>query len=182
MKGKIRIALAVMAVGLCLASCGSKKAEEGYVIAKPESGGYYIEVPAEWKTVHTDGMISVSVPDDMTNANVVAYVFPHGLKTEVDSASYVEIYKKQFDETFTEMKIDESKTKSTKLSGMDAQHIFYTVQIGEDTFACQTIMGVYGENVYLLTLTQGAKTDENESVYVDYTEQFEKIAASFKIG
>lgn len=182
MKTKICTLLTVIAVGLCLASCSAKEPEEGNVIVKPQNAGYSIEVPAQWKTEHTDGMISVYVPGDVSKANIVAYTFPHGLETPVDSASYWEIYKKQFDDTYSEMIVDDSKTKKTRLASSQAQHMFYTVQIGEEVFSCQTILDVYGENVYLLTLTQGAKNEKNESNYVDYTEKLEEIAASFRIG
>ena len=182
MKRKIGTALAVIAIGLCLASCAKKEAQEGNCYVSPVNGGYTIQVPKEWEVKYTDGMIGVSVPDDISGANICAYVFPHGLETQPDSASYWEIYSAQLNETFSQTVVDDSKTKNTKLAGMDAVHKFYTVKIGEETFACQIILGVYGENVYTLTLTQGAKTEEHGDSYVDYSEKFEEIAGSFSIG
>jgi hypothetical protein len=180
MKKTVCAAIAVIALGLCLVSCNNKEASEGNMIVSPNNGGYTFEVPASWEISHTDGMVSVYNPEDSTKANVTSYHFDNGKSEYVSSADYWEIYKAQFEDTFTTMNVN--KVEETKISGITAQHVFYTVDLGLDSFNCQTVLGVYGTDVYVLTLTQGAKNEQNEDVYVDYTEDFKRMVSSFKIG
>ena len=180
MKKSICAALAVMALSLCLVSCNNKEASEGNMIVSPDNAGYTFEVPASWEISRTDGMVSVYNPEDSTKANITCYKFDNGMSEEVSSADYWEIYKAKFEDTFSTINVN--KVEETKISGITAQHVFYTVDLGLDSFNCQTVLGVYGTDVYVLTLTQGAKNEANESVYVDYTDDFKEIVSSFRIG
>ena len=180
MKKTFLAALAVVAVGLCLVSCSNKEAKEGNIIVSPDNGGYTFEVPAAWEIGHTDGMVSVYNPQDKTKVNVTAYTFDNGMSEPVSSEGYWEIYKAQFEDTFTTMNVN--KVEETKISGITAQHVFYTVDLGKDSLNCQTVIGVYGTQVYVLTLTQGAQTPENKEVYTDYTDAFKEMVSSFRIG
>ncbi len=180
MKKTVCAALAVLAVSLCLVSCKNEEAKEGNMLVSPDNGGYTFEVPASWEISRTDGMVAVYNPDDATKVNVTSYKFDNGMQEVVSSADYWEIYKAKFEDTFD--KINVNKVEETKISGITAQHVFYTVDLGLDSFNCQTVLGVYDTDVYVLTLTQGAKTDANANVYIDYTQDFKEIADSFKIG
>lgn len=172
--------LAVVAVSLCFASCGKEEASEGNVIVSPDNGGYTFEIPADWQVSDTDGMVSAYDPEDPTKANVTAYAFDTGLSEDMTADEYWDIYKAQFEETFTEMNVN--KTKESKLSGLEATHVFYTVNLGNEAFSCQTVVGVYGKDAYIVTLTQGQKNEDNESVYEDHTEEFGNMVKSFRIG
>lgn len=180
MRKSLCAALAVIAVGICLVSCNNKEASEGNVIVSANNGGYTFEVPSSWEISRTDGMVAVYNPEDSTKVNVTSYKFDNGLSEYVSSAEYWEIYKAKFEDTFAAMNVN--KIEETKISGITAQHVFYTVDLGLDSFNCQTVLGVYANDVYVLTLTQGAKNEENEEVYVDYTEDFKKMISSFKVG
>lgn len=175
MKKTVLTALAVLAVSLCLASCNNKEPEEGNMRVTPDNGGYTIEVPADWEVSRTDGMVAVYKPDDAYKTNVTAYKFETGLNEAVSSVDYWEIYKGQFEDTFAQMNVN--KIEETKISGITAQHVFYTVDLGLDSFNCQTVLGVYGTDVYVVTLTQGAQAEQSE----DYTELFKEIVSSFKV-
>lgn len=180
MKKTACIAMAFFAVSLCFTSCKKNEAAEGNVLVSPDEGGYTFEIPADWQVSDTDGMVSAFDPSDPTKANVTACVFDTGLDEAVSSEEYWKSYKEQFEATFTEMDVE--KNEETKLSGIEARHVFYSVDIGSDTFSCQTVIGVYGDNAYVITLTQGEKNDANESVYEDHTDEFKEIVKSFKIG
>ncbi len=180
MKKIVYAAFAVLAVSLCLVSCKNEEVKEGNILVSPDNGGYTFEVPATWEISRTDGMVAAYNPDDATKVNVTSYKFDNGMQEVVSSADYWEIYKAKFEDTFNEINVN--KIEETKISGITAQHVFYTVDLGLDSFNCQTVLGVYETKVYVLTLTQGAKTEANESVYTDYTDNFKEMVSSFKIG
>ena len=75
-----------------------------------------------------------------------------------------------------------TKNEETTLSGVIARHVFYTVDMGEDSFNCQTVICVYAGKVYTLTLTQGIETEENKEFDNDHSDEFLEIAKSFRIG
>ena len=180
MKKTICTALAVLTVSLCLVSCNNKQAEQGKKLVSSDNGGYTFEVPQEWEISRTDDMVAVYNPDDATKVNVTAYKFDNGENEIISSADYWQIYKTTFEDTFTQMNVN--KVEETNISGIPAQHVSYNVSLGQDSFDCQTVLAVYSTDVYVLTLTQGAKTQENEKVYVDYTQAFKEMIQSFRIG
>jgi len=179
MKKILFAAAAVLAVSLVLVSC-SREAEEGFLVAESESCDFSFEYPAAWKSTYTDGMLAVMNPDDVSGANVTAQSFRHGYDEEVSSEVYWEEYKAQFEGTFSTMNV--TKNIETTLSGVIARHVFYTVDLGQDSFNCQTVLCVFGDKTYVLTLTQGIKTEENAEYYNDHSEEFEEIVKSFRIG
>ncbi len=179
MKKILFAAVAVLGIRLVLGSC-SREAEEGFAIAQNETCDFSYQYPASWKSTYTNGMLAVINPEDVSGANVTAQSFYHGHDTEVSSEQYWEEYKAQFEGTFSTMNV--TKNVETTLSGVIARHVFYTVDLGLDSFNCQTVLCVFGDKAYVITLTQGIKTDENAEYYNDHSEEFEEIIKSFRIG
>ena len=178
MKKTLCAVIAATALTLCFTSC-SNKAQEGYVVMESESCDFSFEYPKEWTETYKDGMLSVTKMGDATNANIVGFSFSHGLETAPSSLEYWETYKTQLEETFKNVEV--SKVKPIKLGSGEHAHAFYTVTIGDEVFEKETLLVVYGNKAYTLTLTQGTKNGEKGEGYEDFSSEFEKCIKSFRI-
>ena len=178
MKKTLCAILAVAAIGTGLVSC-SKKAEEGFKTVESKTCNYTFDCPESWNVSYTDGMLSAYNPDDLTKANVTAFSFPHGLEAEPSSAEYWEKYRSQLSDTFGN--VVQHEAKEVELGGQKVVHADYTVTLGAESFDCETVLVVYGDNVYTLTLTQGAPTDELGENYNDHSDEFAEIIKTFRI-
>ena len=179
MKKIICVILAVVALNFVFTGCKNEP-EDGFKRAESKTCDFYYTLPDTWDITYTDGMLAARNPDDKTGANVVGYSFYHNLDEEPSAEQYWDIYKTQFENTFATMNV--VKNEETTLSGVIARHVFYTVDMGEDSFNCQTVICVYAGKVYTLTLTQGIMTEENSEFYNDHSDEFLEIAKSFRIG
>ncbi len=178
MKKTLCAILAVAAIGSCLVSCG-RKADEGYKTVESKTCNYTFDCPESWNVSYTDGMLSAYNPDDVSKANVTAFSFAHGLETDPSAAEYWTIYEKQLETTFGG--ISTNQAKDVELGGQNVVHADYTLTLGEESFDCETVLVVYGGEVYTLTLTQGAKTEENGENYNDHSDEFSEIIKTFRI-
>lgn len=178
MKKTLCALLAVCAVGMTLASC-AKKAEEGF--QKVESGtcDFAFECPETWTVTHTDGMLSVINPEDISKANITAHSFSHGEGESTTAIEYWETYQKQLSDVFANCEFEQVQPLS--LGGQETAHAKYSVNIGKESFDCETVLIVYAGKAYTITLTQGAKTDENAENYNDHSDEFAEIIKTFRI-
>ena len=179
MKKTLCAILAVATMGMGLVAC-NKEAPEGLKTVESETCNITFNCPEAWEISHTDGMLSVYNPDDLSKANVTAFSFYHDLETDPEEITYWETYQKQLSDTFGEValeKIEEEDFKSEK-----AAHAYYTVTIGEEKFDCETWMLIYGGQVYTLTLTQGAQTDPEQENYNDHSDEFAQIIKSINFN
>ncbi len=180
MKRTLSAVMALLVIGFSLVSCKNEP-EEGYKSVESPTCDFSFSCPESWDVTYTEGMLSVMAPSDAVKANVTGFsFFDEAAKDKTPLDYWNEVYKVQFEETFSTMNV--TKTEETTLSGIIAQHVFYTVDLGKDSFNCQTVICVYGSEVFTLTLTSGAQTEENKDVYTDYSEDFERIISSFRIG
>ena len=124
-------------------------------------------------------MLSALNPNDISKANVTAYSFNHGMDEAPGAIDYWQTYKKQLSETFGSVTVNEEK--ETELGGQTVAHSEYTVSIGDENFSCETILVIYGEKAYTLTLTQGARGDPNQDNYNDHSDEFSEITKTFRI-
>ena len=179
MKKILCVIMAVVLFSFMLVSC-NQKTEDGFMKAESQTCDFYFTYPDTWDLTYNDGMLAIRNPEDKTGANVVGYSFFHNLDDEPSAEQYWDIYKAQFEDTFTTMLV--TKNEETTLSGVIARHVYYTVDMGKDSFNCQTIICVYAGRVYTLTLTQGVETEENKEFYNDHGDEFLEIAKTFRIG
>ncbi len=178
MKKTLCAILAVAVMGTCLVSC-RKKAEEGYKTVESETCNYTFDCPESWTVSYTDGMLSAYNPDDLTKANVTAFSFSHGLEEEPTAAEYWIKYRSQLADTFGD--IVQHEAKEIELGGQKVSHSDYTVTIGAESFDCETVLVVYGGEVYTLTLTQGSPSEEIGESYNDHSDEFAEIIKTFRI-
>ncbi len=180
MKKFLLTALTITALSLFLVSCKSEPAE-GFIRVESETCNFSFECPDSWIITRTDGMLAAINPDDISRANVTGYSYNHGIEEQEVSADMCwEDYQAQFEGTFSTMNI--TKNVETTISGIIARHVFYTVDLGLDSFNCQTVICAFNGKAYTLTLTQGKKTEENAEYYNDHTDEFEEIVKTFRIG
>ena len=176
-----KILCAVMAaatIGLCFTSC-SKKAEEGYITIESKTCDFTFDYPESWAETYKDGMLSVAKLGDVSNANMVGFSFYHGLESVPSSMEYWETYKAQLEETFKNVEF--SEVKPIELGNAEQAHAVYTVTVGDEVFEKETVLIVYGEKVYTLTLTQGTRNGEKNESYEDYSAEFMKSVKTFRI-
>ena len=181
MKKIIFAALAVIAASLVLVSCAKQEAERVH----DDTCDFSFELPegGEWKQTYSDGMLSISKVKDASKATISAFSFEHGLteETAVTSSEYwTGHYLPQLRNTFG--KIDNVKLADITLGNQVHAHAVYTVALGDEQFDCETILILYGNKVYTLSLTQGAKTEENKEYYKDCSDEFRKLADTFTIN
>lgn len=160
------IALASMCV--IFASCAKEQASEGMKILSDPSCDFAFEVPSDWEISYTSGMLAAYDKSDKTNVSA----FSFGLQEEMGADDFWNDYKVKFEETFGTMNVN--AMEETKLSGIIARHVFYTVDMGEDSFNCQTVVCVGLGRVYMVTFTA------TPDAYDAHTEEFEKILSSYK--
>lgn len=178
MKKALYAIFAATAITLCFTSC-SGKAEEGYAVIESETCDFTFEYPENWTETYKDGMLSVTKIGDATNANIIGFSFGHGLEKVPSSLEYWETYKAQLEETFKNVSV--TKVEPIELGGAEQAHAYYTVTIGEEVFEKETLLVVYGDRVYTLTLTQGTRNGEKGQNYVDFSDEFQKCIKSFRI-
>jgi len=178
MKKTLCAILAVAVMGTGLVSC-SRKAEEGYKTVESKTCNYTFDCPESWNVSYTDGMLSAYNPKDVSKANVTAFSFSHGLEEDPTAAEYWEKYRSQLADTFGN--IVHHKADEVELGGQNVIHADYTVTLGAESFDCETVLVVYGKEVYTLTLTQGVKTEENSENYNDHSDEFSEIIKTFRI-
>ena len=153
---------------LALCSCSEKEPEQGYKTVSDSSCDFSFEVPDDWDVTYTDSMLAANDASD--GANVTAYAFD--TQTEMGADDYFEQYLENFNKTFSTMNVTEKE--ETTLSGVIARHVFYTVDMGEDSFNCQTVICSRYGTIYMLTFTALGDT------YESHTEEFERIKDSFQ--
>ena len=183
MNRKICALVAAGVVCLTLASCGKNKAEEGKMLVADKTAGCSFQCPDSWEVIEKKGILHVINPADKTKANITAFSFDHGLdgEKELTSKEYWENeYVKQYADTFNAP--ENVKLSDTTLSGFDAVNAKYTVSAGKEKFSCETILCVYGDKVYTLTMTQGAKNESNKEGYNNHSDELEEIRKTFIIG
>ncbi|MBQ7400122.1 MAG: hypothetical protein IJW06_06670 [Clostridia bacterium] len=178
MKKTLCAILAVATIGMGLISCG-KKPENGFKPVESKTCDYTFSCPESWTVSYTDGMLSAYNPDDVSKANVTAFSFSHGQEKTPSAMEYWETYQKQLSDTFGGFTLND--VKETELSKRKVAHADYSVTIGDEAFECETILVIYEDNVYTLTLTQGAKTDLNSENYNDHSDEFAEIIKTFRI-
>ena len=159
--------LSVMCVFIC--SCSNEKASEGMKIVSDPSCDFYFEVPENWEINYTDSMLAAV--DTKDKANVTASAF--SLSEEMGADDFWEDYKVKFEETVGTINVN--KLEETKLSGIIARHVYYTVDMGQDSYNSQTVVCVGMGRVYMVTFTSSPETYEN------HTEEFEKILSSYRL-
>ncbi len=182
MKKILFTVLTIMMTILVLVSCSKKEKDENRV--ESETCDFYFTLPENsiWEQTYSDGMLSVSKLNDISKANITGFSFDHGITDSLPtSKDYWSLYyKPQLESTFGKVEVE--KVDDISLGGQKHAHAMYSVTIGEETFDCETVLILYGNKVYTLTLTQGAKTEENEQFYTDYSEEFSEIAQTFTIN
>ena len=178
MKRTLCAILCAAAVGLCITSC-SKAPEEGYATMQSESCDFTFEYPADWTETYKDGMLSVTKLGDVSGANIVGFSFRHGLESTPTSMEYWSVYENQLSETFKNVNVNE--VLPVELGGAEQVKAFYTVTIGEEVFEKETLLIVYGDKVYTLTLTQGSWMGEKPEGFEDFSAEFENSIKSFRI-
>ncbi len=164
--------LALSAACLVLAACSKQKPQEGFKEVSDESCDFSFEVQSDWNINYTDSMLSANDTED--NTNVTAYSF--SLSTPMGADDYWDEYLTNFKERFGQDSIKVNKLEETTLSGVIARHVFYTVDMGKDSFNCETIICSRYGNIYMLTFTSTPET------YQNHTEDFTNIAQSFKFN
>jgi len=166
---KSAIKFAVLAAAcLVLVSCSKSEPEEGYKTLSDPSCDFTLDCPSDWDISYTSGMLSAYDTED--KANVTAYAFD--TQTEMGADDYWEQYKNQYEGTFSTMNV--TQKEETTLSGVIARHVFYTVDMGEDSFNCQTVICSRYGSIYMLTFTASPDTYEN------HTDEFKKMIESFR--
>ena len=178
MKKSLCILLAVCAIGATMTACG-KKEEVGYKMVESKTCDFSFQCPESWEITHTNGMLSAINPDDISKANVTAYSFYHGMDEIPVSIEYWQTYKNHLSKTFGNITVNDEK--ETELGGQKVVHSDYTVSIGDEDFSCETVLVAYGEKVYTITLTQGAKDSFDENNYNDHSDEFAEILKTFRI-
>ena len=179
MKKTLCAILAVCAIGITFTAC-NKKAEEGFKIVENQVCSYSFQCPESWEVKQIDGMLSAVNTEDVSKANVTAYSFPHGDKEKTPSAiEYWETYKTTLYNTFGN--VDVNEVIEEELGGQNVAHAKYSVTIGNENFVCETVLVTYADSVYTITLTQGAKTEENSEKYNNHSDEFAKIVKTFRI-
>lgn len=181
MKKILYVLFAVMAASLILVSC----AKDGADRVKSDTCDFSFEMPegGEWKQTYSDGMLSISKANDVSKATISAFSFEHGLADPAvltSSDYWTNHYLPQLSDTFG--KIDNVKLGEITLSGSKHAHAVYTVALGDEQFDCETILILYGNKVYTLSLTQGTETEENKEYYKDCSDEFRKLAGTFTIN
>lgn len=159
--------LLLTAACLVLVSCSKNEPENGYKTLSDDSCDFEFDIPDDWTASYTDGMLSAY--DTQDNTNVSAYAFD--TQKEMGADDYWEVYKAQYEKTFSTMNV--TKTEETTLSGVIARHVFYTVDMGLDSFNCQTVICSRYGSIYMLTFTSSPDNYEN------HTDEFERIISSF---
>jgi hypothetical protein len=171
MKKVLFSVLTLSAMCIVLSGCAQNiQAQDGYKVVSSESCDFLFEVPEDWNINYTESMLSAN--NTIDNANVTAFAFD--TKEEILADDYFEQYKIEFEKTFSTMNIKEKL--ETKLSGVIARHVFYTVDMGLDSFNCQTVICAMNNRIYMVTFTASADTYEN------HTGEFEKILSSFRFS
>ena len=180
MKKIIFTALAIIAASLVLVSCAKTESER----VSDDTCDFSFELPegGEWKQTYSDGMLSISKSRDASKATISAFSFEHGLEeANITSSEYWNNhYLPQLQNTFG--KIDNVKLADITLGNQVHAHAVYTVALGDEQFDCETILILYGNKVYTLSLTQGAKTEENKDYYKDCSDEFRNLAETFTIN
>jgi len=161
--------ITLAAACIVLGSCAKNTPSEGMQLLSDASCDFTLEVPSDWEISYTSSMLAAYDTADKTNVTA----FSIGLQEEMGADDFWEDrYKPNFEDTFGTMNVNAKE--ETKLSGVIARHVFYTVDMGEDSFNCQTVICVRMGNVYMVTFTATPET------YDSHTEEFEKILSSYK--
>ncbi len=160
--------IALAAACIVLGSCAKKTPSEGMQILSDVSCDFTLEVPSDWEISYTTSMLAAYDTADKTNVSAVSF----GLQEEMGADDFWEDYKANYEGTFGTMNVN--AMEETTLSGVIARHVFYTVDMGEDSFNCQTVICVRMGNVYMVTFTAAPEA------YDSHTEEFEKILSSYK--
>lgn len=155
---------------MVLSACSQEKAEEGFKIVSDKSVDFTFEVPEDWYISYTDSMLAANNTED--NANVTAYCF--NTTSEMGADDYWEKYLENFKQRFGQDSISINKLEETTLSGVIARHVFYTVDMGQDSFSCQAVICSRYSTIYMLTFTASPDT------YESHLEDFENIMSSYK--
>lgn len=172
--------LAACTIGLSFTACSAKKSETTQVVKDPTCN-FYFECPKEWEVTHTNGMLSAINPNDVSKANVTAFSFKIDKEHYGTSAVkyWEQEYKKQLSDTFGEVTV--KKVEERDFGGEKVAFAKYNTAIGKEIFYCETLLVLYDNNAYVLTLTQGEKTEENEEQYNSHSDEFAEIIKTFKI-
>lgn len=177
MKRTLCAILAVAIVGIGLVGC-QKQTKDGYTTVKSKTCDFTIDRPDSWKVAHTDGMISIYNPEDISKANISAFSFYHNLDEAPSAKDCWKTYKEQLSATYGKVTVNEEK--ETKLDGQPAILCDYTVSIGNENFSCETVLSVVGQQAYTVTLTQGARGDPVQENYNDHSDEFASIVKTFR--
>lgn len=171
----------LLATTLCasLISCGNK-ADEGMKIVESKTCDFSFQCPESWEITQTDGMLGVLDTQDVSNANVTAYSFAIDADPETTCEQYWEQYKQKLSNLYGH--VDFEETKSLSLGSTNAAHTKYTVSLDGENFICESVLLLYDGKAYVMTLTQGEKTEQNEEKYNNHSDEFMQIVKTFKIG
>ena len=196
MKKTLLTILSLTALVLCFTACSAQE-KEGFKTVSDDTCGFSFQCPESWEITHTKGFLSAAAPKDVSNANVTVSSFVHGIKNEGDGAKYYsenklkddvekdywsEHYKPMLEmfgiekEQFKEITL--GNNKETQQKGV---HVKYTAKKGKDVFQCETVLVLYDNNAYVMTLTQGAKNEQNAQHYVDYSDKFLEMVKTLQI-
>ena len=182
MNRKICAIVAAGVVCMTLVACSKDKAEEGKILVSDKTADCTFQCPDSWEVIEKKGMLHVINPEDKTKANVTAFSFEHSLDgAQLPSAKeyWENIYVKQYASTFNSP--ENVKLSDTTLSSVPAVKATYTVKAGEEKFNCETVLCLYGDKVYTLTMTQGAKNESNKEGYNNHSDELEEIRKTFRI-
>lgn len=171
----------LLATTLCasLISC-SKEAQEGMKTVESKTCDFSFQCPESWEITQTDGMLGVLDKEDVSRANVTAYSFTADVNAETTAEQYFEEYKKKLTSLYESVSFDE--TESLSQGSSVGAHTKYTVSLDGENFVCESVLFLYDGKAYVITLTQGEKTEENEEKYNNHSDEFMQIVKTFKIG
>lgn len=186
MKKTLLTILSLTALILCFTACSAQE-KEGFKTVSDDTCGFSFQCPESWEITHTKGFLSAAAPKDVSNANVTVSSFAHGLEGEIADDAEKDFWKKSY-KPMLDMFGFEKETKNeitvlgnNKETQQKGVHVKYTAKKGKDIFQCETVIVLYGNNAYVMTLTQGAKNEQNAQNYVDYSDKFLEMVKTLQI-